>query len=161
MSRMRSASSRISIFRLSTLNAAVWERCCSMRPGVQTTMFILVSASCSSLKLLFIACNIAWSAVEHPFFRVFFARWLPYAILPGRKSMSQGILDRLAGSVEKEMKVRVDSRYATGQCDGWKNITKRSLVASIINVEYTVSPKSYLPFIMLTINSHGFSTCLI
>ncbi|KXT09511.1 hypothetical protein AC579_7187 [Pseudocercospora musae] len=52
MSSTRSASSSTSICRLSTLNVAVSERCCSIRPGVHTTIFILGSASCSSRKCL-------------------------------------------------------------------------------------------------------------
>lgn len=36
------------------------------------------------------------------------------------------------------MRQEVHGRYVTGQCDGWKNISKDSLVASMINVEYTV-----------------------
>ena len=92
---------------------------------------------------LFIACNIAWSAAEHPYFRAFFAQWLPQAILPGRKSLSNGLLDRLAEEVEGGMKIDVTKRYATGQSDGWKNITKQSLVASVMNVEYTVSHTYY------------------
>lgn len=92
----------------------------------------------ADLCRMFIACNIAWSAVENPHFRAFFARWMSQAILPGRKTLSGRILDALADEAENEMTDRVRGRYATGQCDGWKNITKDSLIASMINVEYTV-----------------------
>ncbi|EMD37962.1 hypothetical protein CERSUDRAFT_29916, partial [Gelatoporia subvermispora B] len=46
------------------------------------------------------------------------------------------ILDQESHKVVVDMKTRVKGRYGTGQCDGWKNITKTSLVASMINVEY-------------------------
>ena len=51
ISMIRSASSSTSMRKLSTLNPAVCERCCNMRPGVQTTIFILPNASLSSFKL--------------------------------------------------------------------------------------------------------------
>ena len=88
---------------------------------------------------LFVACNIAWAAVEHPYFRDFFSRWLPHAILPGRKTLSTAILDKLVNEAEEEMRREVVAHYATGQCDGWKNTARQSLVASMINVNYTVS----------------------
>ena len=40
------------------------------------------------------------------------------------------------------MKSKVSGKFATGQCDGWKNIAKTSLIASMINVEYVVRTNS-------------------
>ncbi|KAK7684286.1 hypothetical protein QCA50_012610 [Cerrena zonata] len=34
------------------------------------------------------------------------------------------------------MKMKVSGKFGTGQCDGWKNIAKTSLIVSMINVEY-------------------------
>ncbi|KAI0362751.1 hypothetical protein OH77DRAFT_1379925, partial [Trametes cingulata] len=47
------------------------------------------------------------------------------------------ILDAEAERVMAHMRYASNGRYATGQCDGWKNISRDSLVASMINVEYT------------------------
>lgn len=92
----------------------------------------------SELCMLLIATNTAWWAVDHPYVRWWFSRWLPGARVPGRKLLSGGILDDLAKKVENEMKLKVGGKFGTGQCDGWKNISKTSLVASMINVEYVV-----------------------
>ncbi|OCH84209.1 hypothetical protein OBBRIDRAFT_741963 [Obba rivulosa] len=89
----------------------------------------------ADLCRLFIACNIAWWAVEHPFFRYFFSKWLPGAILPGRMTLGGRILEAEAGKVINDMRCRVKGRFASGQCDGWKSIAKNSIVASVVNVE--------------------------
>lgn len=34
--------------------------------------------------------------------------------------------------------MEVKGRYATGQCDGWKNISKDHIIVTIINAEYMV-----------------------
>ena len=56
--------------------------------------------------------------------------------MPGRLLLSGWILDEEAAKVMDKVKAYV--KFATGQCDAWKNIAKTSLVASMINVEYTV-----------------------
>lgn len=88
---------------------------------------------------LLIACNIAWMAVDHPYLRAFMAKWIPEAILPTRKALAGRVLDQESDKVVRDMRMHVKGRYATGQSDGWKNITKTSLVASMINVEFMVS----------------------
>ncbi|OBZ67907.1 hypothetical protein A0H81_12375 [Grifola frondosa] len=90
----------------------------------------------ADLCRLLVACNVAWWAVEHPYLRWFFGQWVPGANIPGRTTVSGRILNEEAGKVVDMMKLQVKGKYATGQCDGWKNISKTSLVASMINVEY-------------------------
>ncbi|KAI0731798.1 ribonuclease H-like domain-containing protein, partial [Fomitopsis betulina] len=46
------------------------------------------------------------------------------------------VLDQEATRVADRVKTEVKGRYATGQCDGWKNISKDHIIASIINAEY-------------------------
>ncbi|CDO68373.1 hypothetical protein BN946_scf184815.g20 [Trametes cinnabarina] len=91
----------------------------------------------ADLCRLFIACNIAWSAIEDPVLRLFFARWVPEARLPSRKVLSERVLDEEARRVTEEMRAEVRAKYATGQCDGWKNVNRDSIVASTINAQYT------------------------
>ncbi|EJD34361.1 hypothetical protein AURDEDRAFT_76253 [Auricularia subglabra TFB-10046 SS5] len=86
---------------------------------------------------LMIVCNIAWWAVENPYWRLFFDEWLPEVPMPGRRELSGQILDREAAKCVDEMKLHVGNRFATGQCDGWKDIVKSSVVATMLNVEYT------------------------
>ena len=92
----------------------------------------------SDLCRLLIACNIAWHAVELPYWQFFFQKWLPGCLIPGRLSLSGRILDEEATKVMDKVKMYVKGRFATGQCDAWKNIAKTSIVASMINVEYSV-----------------------
>lgn len=87
---------------------------------------------------LMIICNIAWWAVEQPYWREFFRKWTPGSLMPGRKELSGRILDEEAAKVVNRMKIKVKGKNATGQCDGWKNVSKTSLIGSMINVEYTV-----------------------
>ncbi|KAJ3519444.1 hypothetical protein NMY22_g13201 [Coprinellus aureogranulatus] len=76
--------------------------------------------------------------VEHPFARAFFHKWVSGSALPGQKQLSGSVLDGEARRVVDKMMERVEGWYGTGQCDGWKNILKTSLVASMVNVEYTL-----------------------
>ncbi|KIK75535.1 hypothetical protein PAXRUDRAFT_172563 [Paxillus rubicundulus Ve08.2h10] len=56
--------------------------------------------------------------------------------MPGSKQLSCRILDEEAEKVIEGMKLKVKNRFVMGQCDGWKNIVKSSIVASTINVEH-------------------------
>ncbi|PCH39122.1 hypothetical protein WOLCODRAFT_31142, partial [Wolfiporia cocos MD-104 SS10] len=47
------------------------------------------------------------------------------------------ILEEEAQRVVIGMKQQVQGRFAMGQSDGWKNVTRTSLVTSMINVEYS------------------------
>ena len=92
----------------------------------------------SELCMLLVATNTAWWAVDHPYVRWWVSRWVPGALVPSRKLLSGAVLDNLSKNIESEMKSKVTGKFATGQCDGWKNIAKTSLIASMINVEYVV-----------------------
>jgi len=98
----------------------------------------------ADLCRLMLVSNVAWWAVDQPYWRAFFAKWIPQCLMPGSRQLSGRILDEEAGHVVEGVKMKVHSRYATGQCDGWKNINKTSIVASMINVEYTVCEFSSL-----------------
>lgn len=93
----------------------------------------------SELCMLMIVCNIAWWSVEQPYWRFFFQKWMPGCQMPGRREMSGRILNDEAEKVVGKMKGKVSGKYGTGICDGWKNVSKTSLIASMINVAYTVS----------------------
>ncbi|KAG1717207.1 hypothetical protein EDB19DRAFT_1654677 [Suillus lakei] len=91
----------------------------------------------AELCRLMLVCNVAWWAVDQPYWRAFFSKWIPQCLMPGSKQLSGRILDEEAGHVVEGVKMKVHGQFATGQCDGWKNINKTSIVASMINVEYT------------------------
>ncbi|KAF9230433.1 hypothetical protein BU15DRAFT_30072, partial [Melanogaster broomeanus] len=91
----------------------------------------------ADLCRLVIACNMAWLAVEIPYWRAFFQKCSSKtrpesSCLPGIKAPGSQVGDLL-----EEMKLKVQDRYGTGQCDGWKNVSKTSIIGTMINVEYT------------------------
>ncbi|KAF8985488.1 hypothetical protein BDQ17DRAFT_1260183 [Cyathus striatus] len=90
----------------------------------------------TDLCLLMVACNIPWQAVENPVWRHFFYKWVPGCIIPGRKLLSSRILDEQAELIVDNIRKGVKGRYGAGQCDGWKNISKDSLIGSMVNVKY-------------------------
>ncbi|KAF8989433.1 hypothetical protein BDQ17DRAFT_1470270, partial [Cyathus striatus] len=90
----------------------------------------------ADLCLLMVACNVPWWAVENPVWRTFFQKWVPGCLIPGRKQLSGRILDEQADIVVENIRKAVKGRYGTGQCDGWKNVSKDSLIGSMVNVEY-------------------------
>ncbi|KAH8981951.1 ribonuclease H-like domain-containing protein, partial [Lactarius hatsudake] len=45
-------------------------------------------------------------------------------------------LDKEVERVEDHLRSKLDGKIATGQCDGWKNIAKASIVASMVTVDY-------------------------
>ncbi|KAH7913714.1 ribonuclease H-like domain-containing protein [Hygrophoropsis aurantiaca] len=53
-----------------------------------------------------------------------------------RRRMSGVLLDRQVVKVEARTKERIQGKLATGQCDGWKNIAKASLVSSMVTVDF-------------------------
>ncbi|KZT63079.1 hypothetical protein DAEQUDRAFT_681006, partial [Daedalea quercina L-15889] len=90
----------------------------------------------ADLCKLFIIANIAWYALEIPFFCYFFLKWISPANLPGQKELSGCMLNEEAAKVTDHMRLEVKGHYATGQSDGWKNISKDHIIATIINAEY-------------------------
>lgn len=68
----------------------------------------------------------------------FFAKWVPGSVLPGCDVLSGRILDEEVAKADAQTKDEVQNHHATGQSDGWKNITKKSLIANMMNVEYQV-----------------------
>ena len=66
------------------------------------------------------------------------AKWIPEAVIPDRCTLSGSILDRQLQRVESRMKDRLNGRLAMGQCDGWKNNAKTSVVAMMVTVDNEV-----------------------
>ena len=88
---------------------------------------------------LFVSCGFAWNSANNPQMGLFVEKWIPGAKVPDRKSLSGRILDREVAKVEARTRERVQGKVATGQCDGWKNVAKTSIVTSMITVEHVVS----------------------
>jgi hypothetical protein len=87
---------------------------------------------------LFVSCGFAWNAASNPEMGLFFRKWIPGAMVPDRRSLSGRVLDGEVAKVEARTKERIAGKMATGQCDGWKNVAKTSIVTSMITVEHEV-----------------------
>jgi hypothetical protein len=90
------------------------------------------------LKLL-VANGSAWLFANNPETHIFASKWMtPGAVIPDRKQLSGRILDQEVESVEERMKLKIQGKVGTGQCDGWKNNTKKSVVSTMVTVENEV-----------------------
>jgi hypothetical protein len=91
------------------------------------------------LKLL-IANGAPFLFANNPETRIFAAKWItPGAVIPDRKMLSGRILDDEVKLTEDRVKLKVEGKIGTGQCDGWKNNTKKSVVSTMVTVENEVS----------------------
>ncbi|THU82932.1 hypothetical protein K435DRAFT_795344 [Dendrothele bispora CBS 962.96] len=88
------------------------------------------------LCCLLVSGLVAWRTVGIPYWQLFFAKWVSGASLPTCKQFSGRILDEEAEKSQSGMRSETVGLYEMGQCDGWKNVTKSSLVTSMVNVEY-------------------------
>jgi hypothetical protein len=92
----------------------------------------------SDLCKLFVRINTAWRSAQNPQFELFVNKWIPGAVIPDCHMLSGPILKAEVDKIESALGIEVKGRYGTGQCDGWKNISKTSLVGSMVTVNYTV-----------------------
>lgn len=87
----------------------------------------------------FVACGVLWNAANNPQTRIFSSKWLSDdVVIPDRRILSGRILNEQAKKVEENIKVKVQGKLATGQCDGWKNVAKTSVVTTVMSVENEV-----------------------
>ncbi len=87
---------------------------------------------------LLVVCGFAWNAVSNPQMKVFFDKWVAGSVLPDRRLLAGPILKERVADVEGEIKKKVKGKLGTGSCDGWKNGSKRPVIASRCNVEFQV-----------------------
>ncbi|THU82318.1 hypothetical protein K435DRAFT_691755, partial [Dendrothele bispora CBS 962.96] len=79
---------------------------------------------------------VSWRATGIPYWKYFFAKWVPGAILPDCDVLSGRILNEEVVKANSETRGQTRGKFGTGQCDGWKNVAKKSLITSMVNVEY-------------------------
>jgi hypothetical protein len=87
-----------------------------------------------------------WHSILHglqlttPTSAIFFAKHIPHwPTPPSARLLSEGVLDQEADVVIEGWKVETKGRFACAQSDSWKNIRRRSIIASIMNIEYKAS----------------------
>jgi hypothetical protein len=88
---------------------------------------------------LFVANNFPLHAINSPETEYFFPKWMPGASLPTRQALGGLILKKAVKKCEERTVASVKGKLAVGMSDGWKNIRKKSLLASMINVNCKVS----------------------
>lgn len=102
---------------------------------------------------LFVANNFALHAIDSIQTRLFFEKWLPGPDLPTRQALGGRILGAAVQKAKEHTLSSVKCKMAVGMSDGWKNIRKTSLLACMINVDYTVSYLVLFDIIQLIIYS--------
>jgi hypothetical protein len=95
---------------------------------------------------LFVFCGFARNSANDPQI-AFVEKYIPGAKVPDRRVLSGRILDGEVAKVEE----RIVGKMATGQCDGWKNVAKTSVVTSMITVEHEVSMVIQIECVELTL----------
>lgn len=84
---------------------------------------------------LFISNGWAWNGADSRAWLNFLSRYIPSCEPVSSRQLSGPILDRRVSEVEKRILPLVSGKLGTGQCDGWKNVTKASLVSSLVTVD--------------------------
>ncbi|QRV88198.1 hypothetical protein RhiJN_16216 [Ceratobasidium sp. AG-Ba] len=77
----------------------------------------------------------SWNSINDPEFRRMMKGMRPDLEIPDRRTISGRVLDKELVQVTSELRDRVAGKLATGMCDGWKNITRASLIACMITVD--------------------------
>ncbi|KAB5588959.1 HAT family dimerization protein [Ceratobasidium theobromae] len=78
----------------------------------------------------------SWNSLNDPEFVSMMKVLQPGLKIPDRRTLSGRILNQEVDRVVGNLKTLVKGHLATGMCDGWKNVAKTSLVASMITVNY-------------------------
>ena len=113
--------------------------------GIQYLMHTLSASQLqeefsTNLCKLLIALNTAWVAAKNPLLHRSIHKWVgPEVIMEDRQILSGWVLDWEVEWVEKGVISKVSWKLVTGQCDGFKNVAKSSVVSTMMSVEYEVS----------------------
>lgn len=83
---------------------------------------------------LFVGNNWSWAGASSPRWQNFTDKWVVGSQRVSAQRLSGPILDRRVKGVVERMKAAVGGKLGTGQCDGWKDISKASLVSSLVSV---------------------------
>lgn len=83
----------------------------------------------------------SWNRLEDPEFALLIRGLRPDLKIPDRRVVAGPILDTEVNRVVGDLKDLVEGHPATGMRDGWKNVPKDSVIASMITVNYQVCDK--------------------
>jgi hypothetical protein len=111
------------------------------RVGKQQKKFTVMSAKAHSfppskqigfeeqLLRAFISAGWSFNSISDPEVQRLFHNYIPGAVVPTRQKLSNQILAREITKIQGTQKEASRSAYATLQCDGWKDISKKHIVA--------------------------------
>ena len=81
---------------------------------------------------MILATNSSFNFANNPEVRQFTDKWIDGSPHLNRHHVSGTVLDRLSNQVVENTHEKIEGRLVTGQCDGWKNKAKTSVVALMI-----------------------------
>jgi hypothetical protein len=92
-------------------------------------------------QLLRAVISAGWSfnSIADPEVQKLFHDFIPGASVPTRQKLSTTILTREIDKIHANVKNTSKGAYATIQCDGWKDISKKHLVAFLYTANHEVS----------------------
>jgi hypothetical protein len=90
----------------------------------------------------FVRCIIAngWAfrCADNPQTKIFLEKWSHGPPASNRKKLSGAVLDSEVVKAEEQVRQKIQGKVGTGQCDGWKNKAKKSVVSTMLMVENEV-----------------------
>jgi hypothetical protein len=102
----------------------------------------------------FVSAGWAFNSITDPEVQKLFHDFFPGAILPTRQKLSEQVLNREVVRMQGTLKQDVKGAYATIQCDGWKDISKKHLVAFMYTANWEVSSGSFHRTYSIFLNDH-------
>lgn len=76
-----------------------------------------------------VSAGVSWNAIDNPEMRELFLFLNPSANIPHQKKLSGPLLRQEVVLTEGELRNKVKGALTTLQCDGWKDVSKKSLIA--------------------------------
>jgi len=76
-----------------------------------------------------ISAGFSFNSIEDPEVRKLFSDFLPGTTIPHRDQLSGTILKRAVAQKEHDLQARAKGQFATLQCDGWKDVSRKHLIA--------------------------------
>ncbi|KAF8656505.1 hypothetical protein AX14_008056 [Amanita brunnescens Koide BX004] len=90
-----------------------------------------------------LSAGLAFNAIEDPEVRKLFNDFIPGATVPHRDQLSGTILKHAVSDLEHTLSSEAKGQLATLQCDGWRDVSRKHLVAFM----YTVSREAHVTHI--------------
>ena len=87
-----------------------------------------------------LSAGLAFNAIEDPEVRKLFNDFIPGATVPHRDQLSGTILKRAVSDLEHTLSSEAKGQLATLQCDGWRDVSRKHLVAFMYTVSREVCP---------------------